>query len=204
MIAAMTHDARTLPKPRLEALSDGIYAIALTLLVLELKLPGLPEGVGDAELRQALVRLLPKALTWLLSFWVMLTFWLAQLRIYRYSATLDWPMFRAELGQLALVSLLPFSTALMGEHGTLPTVAALYSAHLLLMSLLSWQRTAHLLARPELRSEAVTPQVARSLRRRAWLINGCTLLALLLAFVVPGWNMFAMLPAAFTQRIAPL
>ena len=67
-------------KARLEALSDGIYAVVLTLLVLELKLPPLPEASGSA-LNAALLALLPKGLVWMLSFWVAALFWLAQGRV---------------------------------------------------------------------------------------------------------------------------
>lgn len=59
-------------KQRIEALSDGLYAITLTLLVLDLKLPSLGAAAAvNADLLHALRELLPKVLTWLLSFWVM-------------------------------------------------------------------------------------------------------------------------------------
>ena len=75
-------------KARLEALSDGIYAVVLTLLVLELKLPPLPEASGSA-LNAALLALLPKGLVWMLSFWVAALFWLAQGRVLRQSGEPD-------------------------------------------------------------------------------------------------------------------
>jgi uncharacterized membrane protein len=53
-------------KQRIEALSDGLYAIALTLLVLELKLPSLGHGASNADLLHALRELMPKLLTWFL------------------------------------------------------------------------------------------------------------------------------------------
>lgn len=194
----------TLGKHRLEALSDGIYAIALTLLVLELKLPALPPGVNDAALRGALLDLLPKALTWLLSFWVMAMFWLAQFRLYRLSLVLDWSMVWIELMQLALISLLPFSTALIGEHGDLTTAAALYSLHLLAISVLSWARTLHVLAHAELHSADLSPAVATVLRVRAWVLVVCAMATLVLAFFIPGWNMLAMLPTALMPVFARL
>ncbi|MEO8248060.1 MAG: TMEM175 family protein [Burkholderiales bacterium] len=147
-------------KHRIEALSDGIFAIAMTLLVLELKLAPLPHGATDPALRAALLDLAPKLLTWMLSFWVMALFCLGQQRVYRYVTALDPALLWAELSLLALIGLLPFSTALIGEHGTLPTAAALYALHLLLMSLLSWARTSLLLRDKSLWSSELAPAVA--------------------------------------------
>ncbi len=201
------HSSHVLPfssKHRLEALSDGIYAIALTLLVLELKVPVLEYRVGEAEFQQALLHLLPKALTWLLSFWVMVMFWLAQLRLYRLTKAVDWSMVWIELMQLALISLLPFSTGLMGEYGIYRTASAIYAGHLLLIALLSWVRTAHLLRSPELHVAELRPEVARSLRLRVWTLTACAAAAFLLAFVAPVLNTLAMLPTALLPRLARL
>ena len=55
-------------KHRIAGLQDGVYSIAMMLLVLELKLPSLPEPLTDSRLWAALLSLWPKILTWLLSF----------------------------------------------------------------------------------------------------------------------------------------
>ena len=201
--AASAQSGLPLPsKHRLEALTDGIYAIALTLLVLELKIPQLPSGSSEAMLGQALVELLPKGLTWLLSFWVMAMFWLAHLRLYRLSTGVDSSMIWAELMQLALISLLPFSTALIGEYGNYRFATAIYSAHLLGLSLLSLYRTTHVLGHAALHAADIPPGVARALRIRGRVLVGCSLAAFLLAFVAPGFNMLAMLPTGLLSRIA--
>lgn len=189
-------------KHRIEALSDGIYAIAMTLLVLELKLAPLPHGATDAALRVALTELVPKVLTWMLSFWVMALFWLSQQRLYRQLAVLDPLLSWLELLLLALVGLLPFSTALIGEHGNLTSAAALYGTHLLLLSLVAWVRTGHALRRPALWEAEPSPVFARALRRRGWVLIACGVAAVLLAFVTPGYNMLAMLPTLLLPLIA--
>ena len=188
-------------KHRLEALSDGIYAIALTLLVLELKLPTITPGASEQQFLQAVLDLLPKVATWLLSFAVMVLFWLAQLRLYRLSAAIDSTMVWTELMQLALISLLPFSTGLLGEYGGYVTAAALYSGHLTTIALLSWFRTAHLLKYPELHNAELTPDVARPLRIRVWVLTACAFAAFVLSFVAPRWCMFAMIPTALLPRM---
>jgi len=199
----MSEESTTLVgKQRLEAMTEGIYAIALTLLVLELKLPPLPHEATNAALVEALHALLPKVLTWMLSFWVMVLLWLGQLRVYRFCKALDWTLVWQELAMLAGVSLLPFSTALLGEYGNLPVAAAVYSANLLVVALLSSLRTWHLLRMPELHAPGLTAEVAQRLRLRAWALTGCAAAALVLAFFLPGWNMLAMLPTALLPRVA--
>src|SRR5205085_10776769 len=150
-------------KQRIEAPSDGLYAIALTLLVLELKLPSLGEGATNADLLHSLRELMPKVLTWFLSFWVMAVLWLSQVRVYRLVDSLSSTMVRLELTQLACVSLMPFSTALIGEHGNLPVAAVVYAGNMLAITLTGALRTRELLHQPRVHVEALDARVLRTL-----------------------------------------
>ncbi|HVZ45580.1 MAG TPA: TMEM175 family protein [Ramlibacter sp.] len=179
-------------KQRIEALSDGIYAIALTLLVLELKLPPLAEHATNADLGRALSDLLPKILSWVLSFWVMAILWLSQVRIYHLVHSLSHTMVRLELLQLACVSLMPFSTALVGEHGNLPAGAAVYAGNMLAVAVTGALRTRELLHQPHVHAKPIDDTLRRALNRRAYGLPACALTAFVLAFFVPGWNMLAM------------
>ena len=187
-------------KHRLEALSDGIYAVALTLLALDLKLPALSHA-SNAALGAELERLVPKALIWLLAFWVAALFWLAQSRALRQFQALDKPAMLIELAQLALITLLPFAPSVMAEHGGLGVAALVYSLHLTGLSVLSWQRMAHLLRRPELRSAEGFDLLAAQLQlRRARAVVLCALVTVALAWWVPGWNMLAMIGIGLHRR----
>ena len=61
---------------RIEAFSDGVFAIIVTLLVLELKVPHLQHHASARELAHQLVELMPKFLSWLISFIIVCKFWL--------------------------------------------------------------------------------------------------------------------------------
>src|SRR5207244_7475968 len=61
---------------RVEAFSDGVFAIVVTLLVLELKVPSLHDNGSVKELGHDLLELLPKFLSWLISFGIVCKFWL--------------------------------------------------------------------------------------------------------------------------------
>jgi len=180
-------------KHRLAGLQDGVYSIAMTLLVLELKLPPLGEQVGDAMLWGALVSLWPKLLTWLLSFWVLAIFWLGDVRALAIITVVDRPLLRMALLRLALVSLLPFSTAFMGEHGDRAPAAAIYAAHLFLLALAQSLRHLYLQRHPTMVSwpERTSSGEAGA---QAFSTLACTAVAIGLAFVVPGYNMLALVP----------
>lgn len=188
-------------KQRMEALSDGLYAIALTLLVLELKLPPLGHALTNADLLHALRDLLPKVLTWFLSFWVMAVLWLSQVRVYGLVHSLSRAMVRLELVQLACVSLLPFSTALIGEHGNLPAAAVVYAANMLAVTLSGALRTRELLRQQRVHVEAVDAALLRTLKFRAAALPACAATAVVLGFFFPGWNMLAMVPMLFLRGV---
>jgi len=110
---------------RILALSDGVFAIAITLLILEIALPA---TTGDADLPKALLGLWPRYLAYVLSFVVIARFWVAHhqvfLLIVHYDAVLIW----LNLLLLMTVAFLPFPTAVLGEHNGSPAAAVLYLA----------------------------------------------------------------------------
>ena len=101
---------------RSEALTDGIYAVAMTLLVIELKLPEHATTGGADDLADALVHLLPKILAWVISFFVLAFFWFGNHRAFGHVRRADGRLVTLNIAQLAFVSLMPFSCALIGEH----------------------------------------------------------------------------------------
>jgi hypothetical protein len=99
---------------RIQTLSDGVFAVAMTLLVLDLRVPA---GIGysDGHLWQALQHLGTTFAAYLLSFTMLGTFWLAQHTLLslcaRGNRTLTW----LQVGFLFVVTLLPFSASLLAE-----------------------------------------------------------------------------------------
>jgi uncharacterized membrane protein len=119
---------------RILALSDGVFAIALTLLILEIALPA---ATTDLGLPKALLGLWPRYLAYLVSFVVIARFWaihrLAFRLIAREDATLVW----LNLVLLMFVAFLPFPTAVIGEHSGSPAAAILYAISVILTSIAS-------------------------------------------------------------------
>ena len=189
----MSSPLAAIDKYRLAALQDGVYAIAMTLLVLELRLPHLVPQPSDAQLWAALLSIWPKFLTWLLSFWVLAIFWIGDARALATCAVVDRSLLRLALLRLALVSLLPFTSAFIGEHGDHAVAAAVYAAHLLALAAAQALRHAYLRRHPGLASWADARAAAQA-GVQAWGTLVCAAAAFALAFVMPGYNMLALLP----------
>lgn len=188
----MNDPRELIDKHRMAGLQDGVYAIAMTLLVLELKLPGLPDPSTSAQLLEALLSIWPKALTWLLSFLVLGVFWISDVRSLTVFAVLDRFMTGLSLMRLAFVSLLPFTTALMGDHGGMAAGSALYALHIVVLAVLHVVRLEYIHRNPDLRLSGSEKNLSEA-RVRAIATLVSALAALGLAFVVPGYNMLALL-----------
>jgi uncharacterized membrane protein len=124
-------------KTRLEAFSDGVLAIAITLLVIEIRPPELHQG---ERLAQALWAQWPSYLAYLVSFLTIGVIWLNHHRIFEQVARVDGPLLLLNLNLLLWTALIPFPTAVVAEHlgsagKAAQTAAALYCGVLLGTSL---------------------------------------------------------------------
>ena len=109
---------------RILALSDGVFAIALTLLILDIVLP---PKTTDENLEQALLHIWPRYLAYALSFLVIARYWVIHHQtfklIVRDNTTLVWLNFLL----LFFIAFLPFPTAVIGAHEGSPAAAVLYA-----------------------------------------------------------------------------
>lgn len=113
---------------RLLTLSDGIFAIAMTLLALDLKVPDLTGHVTDAALRHALSSNSDAYWSFLLTFFVIATYWRRH-RVLMRSVVKSHPaLIRDTLFLLALVAVMPFPASLLGRYGGESISLALYGA----------------------------------------------------------------------------
>ena len=113
---------------RLLALSDGVFAIAMTLLALDLRLPDLGTDPSDAQLRHALGDDWRSYLAFVISFYVAANYWGVHRRAMRAVTTIDTRLISHTLPLLLLVAALPFPASVLATYGDLPTALAFYSA----------------------------------------------------------------------------
>ena len=102
-------------KARIEALSDGVFAIAMTLLVLEIKVPELARRVETATLWQAVSERWPLFFSFVVTFMLTSLFWSWHHVTFAYTRRADGVIVALNLLFLMFVSLLPFSTAMLGS-----------------------------------------------------------------------------------------
>lgn len=120
---------------RLEALSDGVFAIVVTLLVLEIKVPHVEAPGSTAELAAALRALAPKFTSWVISFVTVCVIWLNHHRLLRLVRRVDAGLFWWNANLLLWTSFIPFPTALMGDYPGSPLAVSCYGLVMGLMAL---------------------------------------------------------------------
>ena len=112
--------------------SDGVFAIAITLPVLDIRLP----GPRTQELSSALLEeLWPDFYSFLISFWFVGTFWMAHHRVFHYIRGYDRGLHLINLFFLMWIVLLPFSSTLLGQYEDQRLAVILYAAHVAIIGL---------------------------------------------------------------------
>jgi uncharacterized membrane protein len=109
--------------------SDAVVAIAITLLTLELRLP---EGLAPGEVPEHLLDTLPGLVAFLVSFWVIASYWIAHHRTFNRIGAHDGALLNINFVFLMWVVLVPFSTSMVMEYGDSRLVWDIYVSHLLL------------------------------------------------------------------------
>jgi uncharacterized membrane protein len=161
--------------------SDAVFAIVITLLVLELKVPHLAEHT-ESGLRHALVELLPKIAGFVISFLIIGLMWVEHHRIFRYIADYDAGLLWRNLLLLLCVSFVPFPTALFSENFWSRTAFMLYAASFGGVATAKFFIWRHAVA-AKLLKEGVTPELEVRIARRSMAVPIACALAILLAFV---------------------
>jgi uncharacterized membrane protein len=161
--------------------SDAVFAIVITLLVLELKVPHLTEH-SEPALRGALVGLLPRVAGFVISFLIIGLMWIEHHRIFRYIADYDAGLLWRNLLLLLCVSFVPFPTALFSENFWSRTAFVLYTASfggVATAKLWIWR---HAVAARLLKPD-VTPALEKQIARRSMAVPLACALAIILSFV---------------------
>ena len=150
---------------RVAALSDGLFAIAMTIIVLEIHVPVLGEQATDNDVRDVLLLLAPRFLTYVLSFLTLGIFWNAQHTQLNYIARADRHYAWLQLAYLAVVALLPFSTSLLAEAIGVRLAFAVYWVNLLALGVMLYVAWAYA-ERARLVDAETDPETSRVLKQR--------------------------------------
>ncbi|MEI6854071.1 MAG: TMEM175 family protein [Bacteroidota bacterium] len=142
-------------KSRVETFSDGIFAIIITLLVLEIKVPHISDPDSAKELSASIVALLPKIIGWIISFFTIAVIWVNHHRLFKQYKHLDNGIFWWNAVLLLWTSFIPFPTAVIGDYPGNRGSVVLYGLVMSLMAASFSLMRYYVLRKPELLDETV-------------------------------------------------
>jgi len=183
-------DKRGLAKNRIEALADGIFAVAMTLLVLDIKSPVNREFETAADLVNYLVALEHSFAMYAISFFVLAIFWISHHLLFHFVRHVDRRLLWLNVGFLLLVTFVPFSTDLLGDHGHLMLPVLVYGANLLALGSLLALQLRYLVASPGLAAADLTAAVVRNIWRDLSLYGAVPLVSMAVSLVSPRTGMY--------------
>ena len=176
-------------KSRIEAFSDGVIAIIITIMVLELKVP-------HGATFNALLPLAPVFLSYVLSFIYVGIYWNNHHNLFQAVHEVHGSVLWANLHLLFWLSLIPFTSGWMGENDFVTAPVALYGVNLL-MCAMSYTILTRTLTRLQQENRALSEAIGSD--RKGWLSLAMYLLGIALACVHPwlGFGMYAVVAAAW-------
>ncbi len=150
---------------RLETLTDGIFAIAMTLLVFGLSIPS---GLSSTQLLTHLVNLVPNVLSVIVSFVILGVVWVATHSQFQYIRHADHALIWLNLAFLLCVTLVPFSAGVLGRYHNQPAAVILYGSNLLVCLLFHYGMWRHATRAGHLVDANLDPRIIRIGTRLAW------------------------------------
>lgn len=173
-------------KQRLEAFSDGVFAIVITLLILDIKIP----EVQPSALPTALITILPQLLTYVLSFFIIGLYWHLHHQVAAQIKLIDEAFIWLNLVWLLFVSVLPFPTALLGRYPLQPVPLMIYGLNLILVNVTGFLILVYFHYHPQLRVHPMSAAELRSIAPIYIVVNSLYAIAIAAAWFLPWLSYF--------------
>jgi uncharacterized membrane protein len=176
-------------KQRLEAFSDGVFAIVMTLLVIEIRVPELHAAFSEAKLLHSLEELTPLFFSFFLSFAVLTGYWTSHNFLFTImSKNADRNLAYLNILFLSFVSLIPFSSHLLGSYSDSQVAITFYSMNILILAFLTYVIREYIIKsrtikNPELSEINITNKDRLYGSARIILTVACSVLAVLFSFL---------------------
>jgi uncharacterized membrane protein len=185
---------------RLVFFSDAVFAIAITLLILEVHVPHVPRGSADVAYLQALADLVPSFIGYIISFWVIGMFWLGHHRAFSFASRHSQRMPGWNLFLLGVMAFMPFATAFLAQNIGARVPAVFYCVTLLVAGLLNAQ-VVRIATGPEMVDPAADPAMILYSRRRSLSVVLGAATAILVAFFAPRYAQIALASIPAWRRL---
>jgi len=194
------HNNSKLQFDRIVFFSDAVFAIAITLLIIEIKVPHLEHSATDREFWIALAKLIPNFIGYFFSFFVIGAYWIGHHKIYGYIVRWNYGLVWRNVFFLMAIAFIPFSTAFFSEYFTRFVPLALYATSFAVAGLLEiWQwRYA---AKNNLLDETANPSEISHISWRMAVMRTVGIVAILIGLINPVFAGFAFWLIAITNLI---
>lgn len=170
---------------RLEALSDSIFAFAMTLLVLSFNIPSAGQMSTPAGVVDYIGHFWQEFLFYVLSFIILASYWMTHHRQFHLIRKVDVIMTWLNISLLLLVAMLPFSTNMIGEFSGHLFVALLFNLNIFFISLAFRLMMAYAVSHSEIMAEDCDLAAIRASHNRNWIFPAVALLAVIVSFYDP-------------------
>jgi uncharacterized membrane protein len=187
---------------RIAALSDGFFAVAMTLLVLDLRVPAAAAIHSEHDLWRALVALAPRLVVFLMSIMTNGIFWVGQQTQLNHFARADRNLAWIHIAFLCAVSLTPFSTSLLAEFIHYRTALLVYWSNIVLLGLTlywSWSYA----TRHHLVADDAPPEIHAAIVRRIVIAQTLYACGAALSFLGTYYALAAIVLVQVNYAIAP-
>jgi uncharacterized membrane protein len=167
-------------KARLEVLSDGVFAIVMTLLIIQITVPDILDPT-DAKLITALQDLEPLFISYFVTFAVLTMFWVAHNFFYHsFTNNVNRVLVLLNMLYLSTIALLPFSAHFLGTYLTQPVAVLTYGINVFAIGLIASIELQYAYMSDEIDTEHVTRRRVTQARIRSLITPACTLLGMAL------------------------
>ncbi len=172
----------TIPKSRLDALTDGVFAVAMTLLVIDLRLPESFHAADSAALLDRIVDLGNQFLVYVVSFYVVALRWMGMVQLAPRGEAVSESYVKWALVHLLLITLVPFTTMMIGRYPTLPPAVWLYASNTIAFALVALRMVTLVEHHPS-EERRIEDRIGLSM------LILSAVIAILISFVEPKWAM---------------
>lgn len=180
-----SHVGLLVPTGRLEALSDGIFAIAMTILVVTIEIPVGPVS-SYPLLMNTMGNVIPKFAVYFLSFLILAVFWIVHHMFYVVKKA-DYTLIWINIFWLMFIGLVPLSTSLIAQFGHFQISQLIFDLNLLFIGFfyyLIWQYA----VKHHLMAENITSYY-NYVKKTILLLPGVIIIAMIISFISPRWSM---------------
>lgn len=173
---------------RIQALTDGVFAIAMTLMVLSIDLPQKDHSLKGEALHNVLLGQIDQVLTYILSFILLAIFWNIHHKQYRHIVKTDQRHIWINIFILIFICLVPYTTNLTSDFPEDWMTHLYFNVNLLMIALLFFLNWSYATRRKKLAQDEISDELISRGRFNILAFIAISLLAIVLSFIVPSWS----------------